>query len=85
MIEMGRFAKIVHRSLLQREMIAGIPQVGLFILFMLGIIFIYGFRMYFTIVPIVLLYFVLRHLTKIDPWYIDIVLDNISQKDKFVA
>jgi type IV secretory pathway VirB3-like protein len=62
-------------------MIGGIPQAGLFILFMLGIIFVYGLRLYFAIVPIVLLYFVMRHFTKKDQWFIDIVLDNINQKD----
>jgi len=84
MINMSIFSKPVHRSLLQREMIGGIPQAGLLILFILGIIFIYGLRLYFTIVPIALLYFVMRHLTKKDQWFIDIVLDNINQKDKLL-
>ena len=81
MINMSPFSKPVHRSLLQREMLGGIPQAGLFILFMLGLIFVYGLQLYVAIVPIVLLYFVMRHLTKKDPWFIDIVLDNINQKD----
>jgi len=84
MINMNDFKKPVHRSLLQREMIGGIPQAGLFILFMLGIVFVYGFRLYFAVIPIVLLYFIMRHLTKLDQWYIDIVLDNIMQKDTLV-
>jgi type IV secretory pathway VirB3-like protein len=42
---------------------------------------IYGLRLYLAIVPIVLLYFVMRFLTKRDQWFIDIVLENISQKD----
>ena len=84
MIDMNQHKQPVRRSLLQREMIGGVPQAGLFILFMLGLIFIYGLGMYFTIVPIVLLYFVMRHLTKQDQWFIDIVLDNIMQKDKYI-
>ena len=84
MVDMNFFKKPVHRSLLQREMLGGIPQAGLFILFMLGIIFVYGLQLYFTIVPIVLLYFVMRHLTKKDQWFIDIMLDNINQKDKLL-
>jgi len=84
MIDMGDFRKPVHRSLLQREMIGGIPQAGLFILFMFGLVFIYGLRLYISIVPIVLLYFVMRHMTKIDPWFIDILLGNIMQKDKYI-
>jgi len=84
MIDMSEHKIPVHRSLLQREMMGGIPQAGLFVLFMFGLIFIYGLRMYFAIVPIVLLYFFMRHLTKIDPWLIDIVLGNIMQKDKYI-
>jgi len=84
MIDMNDFKQPVHRSLLQREMIGGVPQAGLFILFMLGLILVYGLEMYFALVPIVLLYFVMRHLTKQDQWFIDIVLDNIMQKDKLI-
>jgi type IV secretory pathway VirB3-like protein len=65
-------------------MIGGIPQAGLFILFMFGIVFVYGLRLYFTIIPIVLLYFVMRYFTKKDQWFIDILLDNINQKDKLL-
>ena len=84
MLDMNDFKQPVHRSLLQREMIGGIPQAGLFVVFMLGLIFVYGLRLYFFIVPIVLLYFVMRHLTKQDQWFIDIVLENIMQKDKYI-
>ena len=84
MIDMNNFKQPVHRSLLQREMIGGVPQAGLFIVFMLGLIFVYGMRLYLALVPIVLLYFVMRHLTKRDQWLIDIVLGNISQKDAYL-
>jgi len=69
---------------MQREMLGGVPQAGLFILFMLGLIFIYGLRLYLMIIPIMLLYFVMRHLTKKDQWFIDFLLDNIMQKDRFL-
>jgi type IV secretory pathway VirB3-like protein len=81
MVDMSDYKQPVHRSLLQRELLAGVPQVGLLLLFMLGMVFIYGLRLYYTVIPLVLLYFVMRHLTKRDQWFIDIVLDNISQKD----
>jgi len=84
MIDMNNFKRQVRRSLLQRELIAGVPQVGLFILLMLGLIFLYGFRMYIMIVPIVLGYFIMRYLTKKDQWLIDIGLDNLMQKDRFI-
>jgi hypothetical protein len=40
--------------------------------------------MYFTVAPIVLLYVIMQHLTKLDQWFIDIVMENIMQKDVFL-
>ena len=84
MIDMKDFKQPVHRSLLQREMLGGVPQAGLLIILMFGLVFIYGLEMYFAVVPLVLLYFVMRHLTKKDQWLIDIVLENIMQKDRLI-
>jgi type IV secretory pathway VirB3-like protein len=84
MVDMSEYKKRVHRSLLQREMVAGIPQLGLLLLFLLGLIFVYGLHLYFFIVPIVLFYFVMRHMTKKDQWLIDIVFDKINQKDQLI-
>ena len=84
MINMRPYARQVRRSLLQRDLLGGVPIVGLILLVILAVVFIYGFELYFMIVPIVVLYFVMRHLSKIDPWMIDIVLDNISQKDALI-
>ena len=81
MVDMRPYSLRVHRSLLQRDLMGGVPAVGLLLIFILGVIFIYGLRLYFTIVPIAVLYFLMRALTKKDPWMIDIVLENISQKD----
>jgi len=84
MIDMNDYKQPVHRSLLQREMLGGVPQAGLFILLFLGLIFVYGLEMYIALVPIVLLYFIMRHFTKKDPWFIDFLLENIMQKDKYI-
>ena len=81
MVDMREYRQPVHRSLLQRELMGGVPQAGLILLFMLAVIFIYGLRLYFAIIPIVILFFVMRYLTKRDQWLIDIVIENISQKD----
>jgi type IV secretory pathway VirB3-like protein len=62
----------------------GVPQAGLLLLFMLAVIFIYGLALYFMIAPIIIFYFVMRALTKKDQYLIDIVLENISQKDVFI-
>ena len=84
MVDTRPYARKVRRSLLQRELMGGVPQTGLIGLFVMAVIFLYGFSMYFMIVPIAVLYLVMRHLTKQDPWLIDIVIDNIQQKDIFI-
>jgi len=81
MVDMSRFKQPVHRSLLQREMLGGIPQAGFLILLSLGLIFLYVLRWYFMIIFLVPLYFFMRHLTKLDQYYIDIFISNIRQKD----
>lgn len=84
MVDTRPYSRKVHRSLLQRELMAGVPQTGLIGLFIMAVVFLYVFEMTFMIIPIVILYLVMRHLTKKDPWLIDIALDNIQQKDLFI-
>jgi len=84
MTDMSPYKKPVHRSLLPREMMAGVPQTGLLVILMLALVFIYGLEMYIAAVPLALLYFVMRHLSKKDHWLIDNVLENIMQKDKLI-
>jgi type IV secretory pathway TrbD component len=84
MVNMRGYARKVHRSLLPRELLFGIPQLGLLLLLVLAVVFMYVLRMYFMIVPIVMLYFIMRFLTAKDPWLIDIVLESIQQKDVYI-
>lgn len=81
---MSRFKQPVHRSLFPREMIAGVPQAGLFVIFILSVLFVYALRLFWTVPLIVILYFVMRHFTKQDPWFIEMGLDHITQKDKLI-
>ena len=83
MKKMIGYSRKVHRSLLQRELMGGVPEIGLFLLLMLGLVFVFGLELYFMIVPIIILYIIMRVLTKRDPYMIDIVIDNIFQKDVF--
>jgi type IV secretory pathway VirB3-like protein len=84
MVDTREFAIKVHRSLLPRELLAGVPQAGLLLLFTMFVMFVLSFSMYYMIIPIALLYLVMRHLTKMDPWMIDMVRDNIQQKDVYI-
>ena len=84
MLDMSPYARPVRRSLLQRELICGIPQAGMLIVFLLVTVFAVGLNMYFMLAPAAILCIVLRALTKKDQWMIDIVIDNISQKDVYL-
>ena len=84
MIDMSPFKQPVHRSLLPREMMAGVPQAGLLVILMLGLVFIYGLEMYIAAVPLALLFFVMRFLSKKDQWLIDNVMEHLTQKDVYL-
>jgi type IV secretory pathway VirB3-like protein len=62
----------------------GVPTIGLIFVMVLGVVFLYVLKMFFMAVPIIVLYLIMRHLTARDPWMIDIVIDNISQKDVYI-
>ena len=81
MVNAREYALPVHRSLLQRELMLGIPQMGLLILLMLSFFFLYALQMYVMAIPIAGLYVAMRILTKQDPFMIDIVIEHINQKD----
>ena len=84
MVDMRNYALKVRRSLLQRDLLGGVPTTGLVAIFIMSVMFVYVFRMYFMIAFIVVLYIIMRHLTAKDPWMIDIVLNNIQEKDIFI-
>jgi len=84
MVDMRPHAKKVHRSLLQRDLMFGIPTTGLMLIVVMFMMFVYFLKMVFMIAPIVVLYVVMRHLTAKDPWMVDMILDNIQQKDVFI-
>jgi type IV secretory pathway VirB3-like protein len=65
-------------------MLGGIPTAGLLLLLILAVVFMYVFGWIWFIVPIVLLYFVMRFLTARDEWMIDMVIENIGQKDIYI-
>lgn len=74
----------VRRSLLQRELVFGVPLAGLLALIISGTLFIYILEQYWFIAVIVVAYVVMRVLTKKDPYMIDMLQKHLSQKDLFV-
>jgi len=84
MVDMRPYSKKVHRSLLQRDLMFGVPTTGLMLIFVMAVMFLYVARLWVMAAPIAALYVVMRHLTSKDAWMIDIILDNIQQKDVFI-
>ena len=84
MVDMRGKAVKVHRSLLQRDLLLGVPAMGLVLILVLAVLFLYLLRWLFMVVPIALFYVLVRHFTSKDPWLIEIILDSISQKDVFL-
>lgn len=74
----------VRRSLMQRELMLGVPPVGMFILILLGVFTMYILQQYYFGFSIAILYFVMRFLTKKDPYLIDILVEHVNQKDYLV-
>jgi type IV secretory pathway TrbD component len=75
------FSLPVHRSLMQRELILGVPAMGILVLLLLGAFFMYILEQYLAGIPIAGVYMLMRYFTKQDPYMIDILLEHLNQKD----
>ena len=84
MVDMRPCGRKVRRSLLNRDLMAGIPTIGLILIILLLVFFIYVLRLFFMIAFIAILYLIMRYLTSKDPWFIDIVLNSLQEKDIFI-
>lgn len=74
----------VHRSLMQRELILGIPALGMLALLLVAVFTMYILQQYYFGIFIAILYVVMRILTKKDPYLIDILIEHVNQKDFLV-
>jgi type IV secretory pathway VirB3-like protein len=66
---------------MQRELILGIPAMGILVLLLLATFFMFIPEQYIVAIPIAVLYIIMRYLTKKDPYMIDIFLEHLGQKD----
>lgn len=78
------YSVTVHRSLMQRELVLGIPAMGMLILLLVGVFTMYILKQYYFGIVIAVLYVVMRVLTKKDPYLIDILIEHVNQKDYLV-
>jgi type IV secretory pathway TrbD component len=84
MVDMRPYSKKVHRSLLQRDLLFGVPTAGIIIIVVSFVVTVYLFKIYFMTAFVVVSYVVMRYMTSKDPWMVDMLLDNIQQKDVFI-
>jgi len=84
MVNMRGCNRKVHRSLLQRDLMLGVPSMGLVLIFVMAIVFLYLLHWFFMVVPIALSYVLIRHFTSGDPWLIEFWLGHLSQKDVYL-
>jgi type IV secretory pathway VirB3-like protein len=69
---------------MQRELILGIPALGMLSLLLVAVFTMYILQQYYFGIFIAILYVVMRILTKKDPYLIDILIEHVNQKDFLV-
>ena len=78
------FSTPVRKSLMGRELLAGIPASGMLLLFIFGTLTIYMAQIKPFWIVVAVLYIAGRLLTKKDEFLIDIVLYSLSYKDVYI-
>jgi type IV secretory pathway VirB3-like protein len=71
----------VHRSLLRRDLVAGVSRMTLAIIIALTVYMVFGVRQYWFVAVSVVLYLVVRALTKSDEYLVEIILDALMLPD----
>lgn len=78
------FSVPVHRSLHQRDLLAGVPHLALLVLVIFTIVTVYMAQLYWFLPVVVVLYIAMRLMTKRDPFLLDIVLHSVTQDDYLI-
>ena len=71
----------VHRSLLRRDLVAGVSRVTFAIIIALTVYMVFGVRQYWFAAVSVILYLIVRALTKSDEYLVEIILDALMLPD----
>ena len=71
----------VHRSLLRRDLVAGVSRLTFAIIIALSVYMVFGVRQYWFAAAAVLLYLVVRALPKSDEYLVEIILDSLMLPD----
>ena len=71
----------VHRSLLRRDLVAGVSRLTFAIIISLTVYMVFGVRQYWFVAVSVVIYLVVRALTKSDEYLVEIILDALLLPD----
>lgn len=71
----------VHRSLLRRDLVAGVSRLTFAIIIALTVYMVFGVRQYWFIGVAAIIYLVVRALTKSDEYLVEIILDVLLLLD----
>ena len=79
--DLTAFSIPVRRSIIHRDLWLGLPFIPLIALVFITIIMVLSFRQIAFLPIYVLLWFILRGITKKDEWLLDIILSSLFQPD----
>ena len=71
----------VHRSLLRRDLVAGVSRLTFAVIISLTIYMVFGVRQYWFVAVSAVIYLVVRALTKSDEYLVEIILDALLLPD----
>jgi len=71
----------VHRSLLRRDLVAGVSRLTFAIIISLTVYMVFGVRQYWFVAVSIVIYLVVRALTKSDEYLVEIILDALLLPD----
>lgn len=71
----------VHRSLLRRDLVAGVSRLTFAIIISLTVYMVFGVRQYWFVAVSGVIYLVVRALTKSDEYLVEIILDALLLPD----
>jgi type IV secretory pathway VirB3-like protein len=71
----------VHRSLLRRDLVAGVSRITFAIIILLTVYMVFGVRQYWFVAVSIVIYLVVRALTKSDEYLVEIILDALLLPD----
>lgn len=83
-MNLRNYSQPVHRSLIHRNLIFGIPAVGMMILLIIAVFTMYILQQYYFGFVIFALFITMRIMTKKDPYLVDILVTHVNQKDMLI-